>query len=106
ERLAYVRLWAASLREALHPSDAGLDAVVGQTEGFSFAYLKELFLSAMMRWIAAPGEAAMDVILLEQCESLRHQMASGIPEPSDEVKADAPSVPSWMRHLHGGWRYR
>ena len=48
----------------------------------------------------------MDRILLEQSESLRHQMASGIPEPSDDVKADATSVPSWMRHLHGGWRYR
>jgi ATP-dependent 26S proteasome regulatory subunit len=99
ERLAYVRLWAASLREALRPSEAGLDAVVRQTEGFSFAYLKELFLSAMMRWIAAPGDAAMDAILLEQCESLRHQMATAPPEPSAEVKADMPGVPPWMRHL-------
>jgi hypothetical protein len=106
ERLAYVRLWAASLREALHPSDAGLEAVVGQTEGFSFAYLKELFLSAMMRWIAAPGEAAMDVILLEGCESLRHQMATAPPEPPPDVKPDASSMPPWMRHGRGRPRYR
>jgi ATPase family associated with various cellular activities (AAA) len=99
ERLAYVRLWSGSLREALHPSDAGLDAVVGQTEGFSFAYLKELFLSAMMRWIAAPGDAAMDAILLEQCESLRHQMATAPPEPSAEAKPDTEGMPPWMRHF-------
>ena len=106
ERLAYVRLWAASLRDALHPSEAGLEAVVEQTEGYSFAYLKELFLSSMMRWIAAPGEAAMDQVLLEQCESLRHQMATAPPEPSDEAKPDATGVPPWMRHLRGGWRRR
>ena len=106
ERLAYVRLWAASLREALRPSEAGLDAVVGQTEGFSFAYLKELFLSAMMRWIAAPGDAAMDAILLEQCESLRHQMATAPPEPPAEVKTDTPGMPPWMRHLPRRPRHR
>jgi hypothetical protein len=102
ERLAYVRLWAGSLRAALQPTDSGLDAVVGQTEGFSFAYLKELFLSAMMRWIAAPGEAPMDAVLLEQVGSLRHQMTTAPPEPAAAALPDAPSLPPWMRHGHRG----
>ncbi|MCW2573715.1 MAG: ATPase, central domain protein, partial [Frankiales bacterium] len=70
ERLAYVRMWAASLGEALRPTEAGLDAVIELTEGFSFAYLKELFLSSMMAWIASLGETPMDAILAEQSLSL------------------------------------
>jgi hypothetical protein len=99
ERLAYVRLWSASLAEALRPTEAGLAEVVGRTEGFSFAYLKELFLSAMMRWIAAPGASAMDAILLDQAEMLQGQMASAPPEPSAEDIAGPPAMPPWMRHM-------
>lgn len=104
ERLSYVRLWSASLGDALRPTEAGLAEVTQRTEGFSFAYLKELFLSSMMRWIAAPGSSAMDTVLLEQVESLRLQMASAPPEPSvDEVTA-ASSMPPWMRQVSRRYR--
>jgi hypothetical protein len=108
ERRAYVRLWAASLAESLRPTDAGLEAVVGQTEGFSFAYLKELFLSAMMRWIAAPrgGAAAMDSILLEHCDSLRGQMATAPPESPAETSTESTGMPPWMRYMHRRPRHR
>lgn len=76
ERLAYARLWAATLAEALRPSEGGLADLAGRTDGFSFAYLKELFLSSMMGWIAEPGARAMDGVLREQAEALRGQMAS------------------------------
>jgi hypothetical protein len=101
ERLTYVRLWAGSLGEALRPSEAGLAEVVGRTEGFSFAYLKELFLSAMMRWIASPGGGgpAMDAILLEQSEALHGQMASAPPETPPDEAAGGPALPPWMRHM-------
>jgi ATPase family associated with various cellular activities (AAA) len=98
ERLAYVSLWARSLSEALRPTETGLSEVSDRTEGFSFAYLKELFLSSMMRWIAAPGTSTMDAILVEQVESLRNQMASAPPEPSAEESAGGPSIPPWMKH--------
>ncbi|WP_422928055.1 AAA family ATPase [Singulisphaera sp. PoT] len=99
ERLAYVRLWSAELGEALRPTEEGLAEVVIQTEGFSFAYLKELFLSSMMRWISSPGDLAMDAILLEQSASLLEQMASAPPEPSAEEAAAGPPIPPWMRHM-------
>jgi AAA+ superfamily predicted ATPase len=76
ERLAYVRLWASSLVPDLRPSEPGLTQVVASTEGFSFSYLKELFISSMMKWINTPGAALMDTILLEQADALRAQMAS------------------------------
>lgn len=97
ERLAYVRLWSGTLGDALRPTESGLAEVTLRTEGFSFAYLKELFLSAMMRWIAAPGTSAMDTVLLEQVESLRYQMASAPPDPSPDDVVSSPSAPPWMR---------
>jgi hypothetical protein len=106
ERLAYVRLWAASLASALRPSEAGLTRAVEGTDGFSFAYLKELFLSAMMRWIAAPGVSAMDTILIEQVESLRFQMASAPPEPPAGQGAGTPTMPPWMRPMARRGRHR
>ncbi len=79
ERLTYVRLWTRSLAAELRPTEAGLMHVVEATDGFSFSYLKELFLSSMMRWISAPGVAAMDSVLVEQVGALRDQMASASP---------------------------
>jgi hypothetical protein len=32
-------------------SDATITQIAEKTEGFSFAYLKELFISAMLQWI-------------------------------------------------------
>jgi hypothetical protein len=51
--------------------------VVQQTEGFSFAYMKELFLSSMMQWIATTGGKSMDGIILGQVAQLREQMGAG-----------------------------
>jgi AAA+ superfamily predicted ATPase len=85
ERLDYVHLWNARLQPELRLSQSGTQDVVAQTEGFSFAYLKELFLSATMRWMADKNnggtatEAAgtMDAVMVAQAEALRHQMQSG-----------------------------
>jgi len=51
--------------------------VVRQTEGFSFAYLKELFLSSMMQLMNASGGLSMDEVILGQTVQLREQMGAG-----------------------------
>ena len=85
ERLAYIGRWDRSLDpEARLTPEAEAEAA-DRTDGFSFAYLKELCLSSLMAWVAAPGPTAMDAILLEQVASLREQMASP-GEVSDEAK--------------------
>ncbi len=74
---------------ALRLSEAGIEEVVNRTEDFSFAYLKELFLSATMQWIstravaldsgqrlAAADELSMDEIVREQADLLRTQMTA------------------------------
>ena len=76
ERLAYVEQWDRTLDPEARLTPAGESEAADKTEGFSFAYLKELFLSSLMAWVAAPGPTGMDAILVEQVASLREQMAS------------------------------
>jgi len=74
ERLAYVVAWNQSLEPDLMLSEPALTKTVEATEGFSFAYLKELFLSSMMQWIAEGGSGRMDAVMLNRVTVLREQM--------------------------------
>lgn len=76
ERAAYVAAWNSSLEPELQLSEAGQVSVVSATDGFSFAYLKELFLSSMMRWVNLPQAGGMDSVMTGQCLVLREQMNS------------------------------
>ncbi|HLK58462.1 MAG TPA: ATP-binding protein [Chthonomonadaceae bacterium] len=85
ERNAYLRAWNETLEPALRLSQPTLTQIACQTEGFSFAYLKELFLSAMMRWIADRLPGGMDAILPAQIGFLREQMRRAAEEPLPEA---------------------
>ena len=74
ERLAYIERWNRSIEPEARLTPGGETLAADRTEGFSFAYLKELFLSSLMAWVAAPDPSGMDAVLLEQVESLREQM--------------------------------
>ncbi|HWE62630.1 MAG TPA: ATP-binding protein [Chloroflexota bacterium] len=76
DRRAYIARWNATLQPALRASETVVDRIAKRTEGFSYAYLKELCLSATMRWLVIAMPGAMDLVLDEQLESLRAQMAS------------------------------
>jgi hypothetical protein len=81
ERRAYVSLWNRSLQPGLRLSEAGVAEVADGTEEFSFAYLKELFLSSIMQWINAQAdvqeaESGMDAVMKAQVDALREQMAT------------------------------
>ena len=84
---------------ALRLSAAVIEEVVQQTEDFSFAYLKELFLSATMQWIStravdvnsAQGLASatalsMDEIVRDQAALLRGQMTSASSDDATDGK--------------------
>ncbi|WP_020473025.1 AAA family ATPase [Zavarzinella formosa] len=75
ERAAYLQWWNQRLDPALQLTDAGIDFVAASTEGFSFAYLKELVLSSAMAWMNS-GEAPMDETMPSQLIGLREQMNS------------------------------
>jgi hypothetical protein len=76
ERLAYIALWNASLRPPLRLREPVKAELARLTDGFSFAYLKELFLAATMAWVSQAAPGAMDAIMLDQVALLRVQMAS------------------------------
>lgn len=75
ERARFVAAWNGRLREEMRLSGAAVENLVGQTEGFSFAYLKELFLSSMMQWMGERVSGGMDGIALARAEILREQTA-------------------------------
>jgi len=50
--------------------------MLASTPNFSFAYLKELFLSSMMQWIATPGQHTMEQVMVSKVAALREQMVS------------------------------
>jgi hypothetical protein len=87
ERLAYVTLWNDTLEPELRPSEATAAQVVARTEGFSFAYLKELFLSSMMHWVASAHPGGMDASILAQVDALREQMSTASEEAAGKPAA-------------------
>jgi AAA+ superfamily predicted ATPase len=74
ERIAYVGAWNKELQDELRLSEEIAAEVARQTEGFSFAYMKELFLSSMMQWMATTGGLRMEEIILGEAAQLREQM--------------------------------
>lgn len=80
ERLAYLRRWCDDLQPEMRVSDAVLAAIVRKTEGFSFAYLKELLVASMTEWVAGNGSNSMYQIIGGQTELLLAQMNKKEPE--------------------------
>jgi hypothetical protein len=74
ERLAYIQKWNSKLQPELRLSDTSAAAVGRKTENFSFAYLKELFVSSLAQWMSTSGAMSMDEVILAQLKSLRGQM--------------------------------
>lgn len=77
ERLAYIEKWNGELQPELRVSPAGAQLVVSETKGFSFAYLKELFVASMAQWMSTQGGTSMNDVLVAQARSLRAQMNTG-----------------------------
>jgi ATPase family associated with various cellular activities (AAA) len=76
EREAYITLWNDKLKSAMGLSEQAVSQIVELTEGFSFAYLKELFLSSMIGWMGAMEAGALEKIMISQVAILREQMSS------------------------------
>ncbi|MBA2338963.1 MAG: ATP-binding protein [Pyrinomonadaceae bacterium] len=87
ERRAYIERWNDKLQIEMRLSEGIAERVVVETENFSFAYLKELFLSSMMQWLASAKEGGMDAVVFERVARLRGQM-SNIEEPTHHVTDD------------------
>ncbi|MCX7719120.1 MAG: ATP-binding protein [Candidatus Sumerlaeaceae bacterium] len=76
ERVAYLTVWNKQ-NGALQLSEADIERVAETTEGFSYAYLKELLLSSLMQLVSkgTNGQPVGDMVL-GMADMLRNQMAS------------------------------
>ena len=86
ERCAYIQHWNRELQPEIRVSERATPLVVKETAGFSFAYLKELFVASMAQWMSSSGETAMDDVILAQVKSLRAQMNTGQKEKDKKKK--------------------
>jgi len=77
ERVAYITLWNTSLQPSMRLSEQAITEIARLTNEFSFAYLKELFLSSLMKWMTAE-KRQMETIMFEQVALLQSQMASSL----------------------------
>jgi len=95
ERHAFLTRWNAQVEGTMRLSEAALTDAVSRTNGYSFAYLKELWLSSMMRWISAPQKEDMDAVFTGQIDILRAQMQADTGDEVAEVEVDSdPSLAS------------
>jgi len=90
ERTAYLNMWNDQQESELRLTAGGIQAVALATNAFSFAYLKELCLSATMAWMTAGGKTPMDEIAAAQRTLLATQMRS--PGPGSDGTAGDPQL--------------
>ncbi len=108
ERQAYITMWNTSLKPALRLSDEAINTLSELTEGFSFAYLKELFLSSMMRWIANEQKGTMEQTMSGQVHKLKEQMESTQalaaiePPPTPQMPQMFGPMMNRRRYIRGG----
>jgi len=72
-RMSYVQSWNDRLRPQLRFSEDGQAKIVELTEGFSFAYIQEVFVSTTMHWMTKRDQPVI-AIAEEQIATLRAQM--------------------------------
>ncbi len=90
ERLRYVGRWNERLESALQIDLSVQKEIALLTDGFSYAFIKELFVSGIMAWIQHADHGAMHAILREQCAVLREQIhTQGAAENSASPEAEA-----------------
>jgi AAA+ superfamily predicted ATPase len=100
ERARYIAMWNQTLRPELRLPNEALPDIAERTEDFSFAYLKELFISATMRWINAPEPGTMARVMIEQADVLKAQMASAIMLDGGEEEGDESMDDGAFRVMH------
>jgi AAA+ superfamily predicted ATPase len=71
ERRTFIEQWLRTASELVHIPSKAVDDVAERTEGFSFAYLKELFLASVIRQAADEQNGTLAATLLEQVDVLR-----------------------------------
>jgi ATPase family associated with various cellular activities (AAA) len=89
ERRLYIENWNEQLQIELLVSDIVVTRLICETEGFSFAYLKELFVASIAQWLVHQRSGSMDDIILAQLRVLRGQMKTDSVDNRDSGESTA-----------------
>lgn len=82
ERETYFRYWQQELAGEIAWSSGDIHDLSITTEGFSFAYLKELVISSVMKWMQQPARP-FEKLLVEQAKLLAGQRQTDSPNASN-----------------------
>lgn len=97
-RASYIAAWNERLKPALRLSAEGCAQLAELTEGFSFAYIQEVFVSSMMHWMSRRDDGGILPVTLEQVDLLRAQMQSAPSESLAPIEpSEHPPMPPWMK---------
>jgi len=83
ERHAYLTKWRATLDGDLQFPELSLESVIEITEGFSFAYLKELIVSTMVELACGSNLVQVQDVIRNQAMLLREQLPVQSPLADD-----------------------
>ncbi len=86
ERATYLSIWQKRLADESGWQPDQIHAVAEATDGYSFAYLKELIVSSVMNWMHNTQQPFVQV-MLAQAKILQHQMKTDTSK-SDRKLAD------------------
>ena len=78
-RVRFLALWNERFAPPSRLTDGELAQLAARSEGFSYAYLKELMLSTLVAWMSAGRASTVFDVAAAQVEDLREQMASAEP---------------------------
>jgi hypothetical protein len=103
ERQAYFAMWNGQLKPELRVNPSRFAELSRLTEGFSFAYIKELFLSSIMQWIDRREPGGLASVMERQAATLRSQMQTEPePPPAHAVMDTSPDAHyRAMRRMYG-----
>jgi hypothetical protein len=77
ERTRFLARWSDGLTLEMQLGTEALRRIAEATAGFSFAYLKELCVSSLMRWMDGAEAGSMDAVMEKQVGVLDEQVRRG-----------------------------
>jgi hypothetical protein len=85
ERRRYLHMWIDRLEPEMRIAADVVQRLAERSDGFSYAFLKELVLSSMVRWMNERGDMA--AVLEVELAHLRRHMQRPAPEPANTPEA-------------------
>lgn len=82
DRRRYLERFQERFDPDLQLSGPALDRIAKTSEGYSYAYLKELYVSSAVRWVSTEQHRPIVEVMIDQSATLRQQMTSEWAEPA------------------------